>query len=112
MDKTQVVSTCVECHAFNDRYLAKVYRRQETQVKAVVEGLKLGMIPDGMDAKIYLWKQRVALGKIAEAALYLAEAHPVGTAHAKANGADLGKITEAGGVKLPQPEFSTMDTGR
>jgi hypothetical protein len=80
--------------------------------KIAEEGLKLGMIADGMEAKDYIWSLRAALGKIADAGKAYAALHPTGTAHAKANGVDLGKITEAGGVKLPQPEFTTMDGGR
>ena len=106
-----VVSECVNGHALADKNLAKAYRNQERMLKAVEEGLGLGMIADGMAAKQFIWGHRVALGKIAEAALALANLHPTGTAFAKANGADLGKITNAGGIDLPQPEFTVMSGG-
>lgn len=107
-----VVSTCVNCHSLNDRDLAKVYNHQEKMIKAVEDGLELGMIKDGMAAKQFIWGHRAALGKIAEAAKALADLHPLGTAFAKENGVDLGKITNAGGIDLPQPEFTTFDGGR
>lgn len=110
-EPVDIVSACVTSHASIDRHLARAYREGEKMIKAVEEGLKLGMIPDGMAAKDFIWSHRAALGRIAEAGKAYAAIHPTGTAHAQANGVDLGKITEAGGVKLPQPEFTTMGGG-
>lgn len=114
MQKTpeEIVSAMVAGHAGVDRYLARAFKEGEKMVKAVEEGLKLGMITDGMVAKQFVWGHRAALGAIADAAKAYADLHPAGTAHAQANGVDLGKITEAGGVKLPQPEISVFGGGR
>lgn len=111
-EPADIVSKCVAGHAGADRFLARAYAEQEKTIKAVEDGLKQGMIYDGMAAKQFIWGHREALGMIAAAAKKLADLHPLGTAHAQANGVDLGKITEAGGVKLPQPEFSPMSGGR
>ena len=111
-EPTDIVSECVSAHAAIDRHLARAYREGEKMLEAVEEGLKLGMIPDGMAAKNFIWSQRAALGTIANAGKAYAEIHPAGTEHAKAAGADLGYVTEAGGIKLPQPEFSPMSGGR
>jgi hypothetical protein len=114
MAKTPVdiVSDMVALHAGLDRDLANAYRKGGKMVKAVEDGLSLGMIADGMAAKQYIWQMRCALGDIADAGLAYAALHPIGTQHAKDNGVDLGRITEAGGVKLPQPEILPMGLGR
>ncbi|TWD58070.1 hypothetical protein FB480_101825 [Agrobacterium vitis] len=110
--KEDVVAQCVESHAAIERYLSKAYNRQNMMIAAVEQGIAAGMIADGCEAKKFLWAHKAALGKIAEAGLALAELHPVGTQHAKANGADLGRITEVGGITLPQPEMSTFSGTR
>jgi hypothetical protein len=107
-----VVATCVESHAMIERQLSKAYNRQEVMVDAIEKGIASGMIADGCEAKKFLWGHKVALGKIAEAGLALADLHPIGTQHAKDNGADLGRITEVGGITLPQPEISTFSGTR
>lgn len=111
-EPSEIVSACVTGHASIDRHLARAYSEGEKMLKAVEDGLELGMIPDGMAAKDFIWSHRAALGKIADAGKAYAAVHPTGTDHAKANGADLGKITEAGGIKLPQPEFEVFGGGR
>jgi len=109
---SDVVAECVTAHAEADKFLARAYRSQLKLLDAVEEGLELGMVSDGMKAKQFIWGHRQALGIIAAAAKALADLHPIGTELAKANGVDLGKITEAGGVRLPQPEVSVFDGGR
>lgn len=109
---SDIVSDMVALHAGVDRDLADAYRKGGKMVKAVETGLELGMIADGMAAKNYIWQMREALGAIAKAAAAYAALHPTGTQHAQNNGVDLGKITEAGGVTLPQPEISPMGLGR
>lgn len=113
-DKTpsDIVAECVTGHAEADKFLARAYRSEQRTIDAIEDGLELGMIADGMAAKQFIWGHRQALGIIAAAGKALADLHPLGTAFAQANGVDLGKISEAGGVKLPVPEVSTKDTGR
>ncbi|HBF30877.1 hypothetical protein [Rhizobium sp.] len=114
MTKTpeEIVSICVESHAIVDRHLDKAYKRQQVMIDAIEDGLAVGMIADGSAAKQFAWGHRLALGKIAEAGKILADLHPIGTQHAKDNGADLGRITEAAGITLPQPEVSTFSGTR
>jgi len=109
---SEIVSSFVDKHALADRHLALAYRAAIQMAKDTEDGLKIGMVPNGLEAKRFLAAHRSAAGKIAEAALFLAELHVTGTELARANGVDLGKIKSVGGVDLPQPDFETMDGGR
>lgn len=110
--KEKVVATCVKSHAMIERHLSEAYSLQEAMVEAIEKGIADGMIADGAEAKKFLWGHKAALGKIADAGLALADLHPIGTQHAKANGVDLGRITEVGGITLPEPEMSTFSGTR
>lgn len=109
---SDIVAEFVVNHEIVDKHLAKAYRAALRMAVEVEAGLEIGMVPNGLEAKKFLAAHRSAAGKIAEAALFLAELHVTGTELARANGVDLGKIKSVGGVDLPQPDFETMDGGR
>lgn len=113
MTKTpeQIVADFVKHHKLAERNLHNAYAASLKMAKGVEDGIKAGMVR-GLDAKSFIWKHREAVGKIAEAAAFLADLHKDGTAIAQTNGVDLGSLDSVGGVTIPVPEFSVMDGGR
>lgn len=103
----EIVASFVKNHALADKHLAAAFKAAERMVKDVDEGIRANMVTQ-LEAKLFQAKHRAAPGLIATAATALAELHIEGTAIAKRNKVDVGKLTSVGGVPL----VVTKDGGR
>lgn len=94
-----IVASGVEAQALIDRHLAKTTKAAADLIRVTERGVEEGMVR-GIEAKRVIAAARAGAGKIADAALFFAELHQIQTDICKANGADLGDVTTAGGVAI------------
>lgn len=94
-----VVTAGIEAQAKVNKHLARVYAAAIDLVKITERGVELGMV-QGIAAKTIVGDARDAAGRVGAVASVFSRLHQAQTDACVAAGADMGSVTDAGGVTI------------